>query len=437
MKPTRLITSVFYLGVRQKVVLVLVMSLIIALSISSWLAFEEQRSNTLHEIDQRGNDISRFVSKSLTYSVVGYDYHTIQLLLDEIVLSEDVGYARVMSRKGNVMAESGVSPSVETSDLVLFNQPITLDSDTVGELVLGLSTARTVSKLEQQKYGLIKREALVILLIVIGEFLALSFIIVRPVCQITNSLDGNMSSDGSMKGKVPVKTNDEFGLLAISFNRLFGQLNDANTRLQSKVELADRKLLETNEQLRQQSRELQDMNEKFRLLSITDELTGLYNRRHFEEAMHESMAIARRHHDANSVIIIDLDHFKQVNDKYGHPVGDQMLKEVASVMQSILRDIDVFCRIGGEEFAVVSKRADKSAAMQIAEKLRSTIEDEEFCIDEQIIPMTVSIGVSTLTRDAESNDDFILYRQADDAVYASKAAGRNYVTHYDDIHQQT
>ena len=97
----------FKLGIRQKVLLILMLVLLAALSISGWLALEEEKERVLSEVKQRGTDISRFVAKSLSYSVVGYDYHTIDLLLKEVVRSEDVGYSKVVNLKGNTMAEAG------------------------------------------------------------------------------------------------------------------------------------------------------------------------------------------------------------------------------------------------------------------------------------------------------------------------------------------
>ena len=162
------ILSIFQLGVRQKVMLILLTVLLVALSVSGWMALKQEKLNTLKEINQRGSDISRFVAKSLAFSVVGYDYHTIQLLLDEVTFSDDVGYARVISKKGNVMAESGEIAPGNESTLVSFNQDIKLENDIVGQLVMGLSTQQTIERLESQKYSLFKREAFIILLIAFG-----------------------------------------------------------------------------------------------------------------------------------------------------------------------------------------------------------------------------------------------------------------------------
>ena len=299
---------IFKFGIRQKILLVLITVLLIALTVSGWFALEKEKKDVLQEIHQRGTDISRFVSKSLAFSVVGYDYHTIQLLLDEITSSEDIGYAKVSSTKGNTMGESG-KMNTPFGDMVIFNEDIKFDSQAVGQLTLGLTTTKTIQRLEAQKYTLVEREGLIILLIAIGEFLALSYVIIRPVSIMSKSLDNSIDENGKIIGMIPITSQDEFGQLASQFNQLSTQLNEANYRLQSKVELADEQLRKTNQQLMQQSEELKRINEEFKQMSVTDSLTGLYNRRQFEDLMSTEIALSLRHGDTNSILVVDIDHF--------------------------------------------------------------------------------------------------------------------------------
>lgn len=432
--------SLFRLGVRQKVLLVLITVLLTALTVNGWLALQEEKKDTLQEINQRGTDISRFVAKALAYSVVGYDYHTLQLLIDEIALSEDIGFAKVINTKGNTMAESGNIDEVDGTRLVTFTQDIALEDEVVGKLTLGLSTAHTLRRLESQKYSLVKREAFIIVLIALGEFFALSFIIIRPVNIITRSLSGNVDENGQIIEPVPLRSKDEFGQLATQFNNLSSQLRSANQELQSRIDFADEQLVTTNrqliqqsEELMQQSEELRLINEEFKKLSVTDSLTGLYNRRRFEELMETEMQMSLRHGDTNSLVVIDIDYFKKINDQYGHPAGDKVLKQVAKTLQKRLRKTDILCRIGGEEFVVLCKRADKAAAMDIGEKLRSTIEAQPMEIRGEIINITISVGLATMDGSDSSCNTDMLYRHADLAVYYSKQHGRNLVTHHDDI----
>lgn len=407
--------------------------LLIALSISGWFALKAEKESILNEIKQRGTDISRFVAKSLAYSVVGYDYHTIDLLLNEITSSDDIGFAKVINKRGNTMAESGDTTGIRDGGMVIFKEKIMIEEDEIGTLMLGLSTKATFNRLELQKYSLIKREALIILLIALGEFLALSYIIIRPVSIISKSLDEQEHDDGQIIGIIPITSNDEFGDLAHRFNKLSDNLNTANKELKTRADFADQQLVKTNLILQQQSEELHVMNEEFRRLSITDPLTDLYNRRYFEVALKTEIEVTRRHGDTNSLIMIDIDHFKNINDTYGHETGDLILKKVASHMMQRLRKTDLLCRIGGEEFAALCKRAGKIAAIEIAENLRSSLALNPIMIGDNKVPVTISLGIATITyKNTETHADN-LYKFSDAALYHSKKSGRNRVTHFDDM----
>jgi len=424
--------SVFQFGVRQKVLLVLMCVLLTALSVSGWFALQEEKENILQEINQRGSDISRFVAKSLVYSVIGYDYHTIDLLLKEITLSEDVGYSKVVNLKGNTMAEAGILLEDDSSRMVIFNEELVLNEEVVGKLTLGFSTDKTMKRLEHQKYSLIKREAIILLLIAFGEIIALSYIIIKPVSIISNSLN-KKEEEGQVLGTIPLNSNDEFGNLANKFNELSQNLNIANAELQSRVDYADKELIKTNNLLLERSSELMDLNTEFKKLSVTDALTGLYNRRYFEEKLEDEMKVTKRHGDIYSLLLIDIDKFKVVNDTYGHMHGDTVIKEVAKTINSRLREIDVVCRIGGEEFVAICKFANKEGAIELAENIRELVAENTMSIGKDNIKVTISIGVVTVMAENSDEDVNSLFKYADIALYHSKNNGRNRVTHYNDI----
>ena len=432
------LSLIFRFGIRQKVVLVLVTVLLTALTVSSWFALQEEKKDVLAEITRRGSDISRFTSKSLSFSVVGYDYHTVQLLLDEIVASEDVGYAQVLSAKGNVMAEAGhlAEGNNGVPKLVMFEEPILIDGEKVGQLSLGLSTRSTLKRLESQKYSLVKREALIILLIAIAEFVALSLIIIRPVRVMTDSLNESVDPSGKITGELPIRTQDEFGMFAEQFNNLRNQLNKANDALQSRIESADQKLIESNKQLEQQSKALKIVNEEFKRLAMTDPLTGLFNRRHFSDLIENEISVSKRHGDVNSFLLIDIDHFKKINDTYGHLEGDMVLESFAELLSTHSRETDILCRMGGEEFVMFCRRADKASSLIIAEKIRHAIGNRAFRFGENEFRITVSIGISTFPdKNVETMGDLV--KQADVALYYCKHNGRDQVAHFSDLSDQT
>jgi len=160
-------------------------------------------------------------------------------------------------------------------------------------------------------------------------------------------------------------------------------------------------------------------------LATTDSLTGLHNRRHFMDSAHQEFDRARRYQMPLSLLLLDADHFKAINDRYGHPVGDQALQALAAIGRRLLREVDLFARIGGEEFAILLPQTDPVAAWNVAERLRQAIIDQPTITGEGPLRLTVSLGVASLGPATVDLDD--LLRRADVALYQAKQNGRNRV----------
>ncbi|QJB55433.1 diguanylate cyclase [Pseudodesulfovibrio sp. zrk46] len=167
--------------------------------------------------------------------------------------------------------------------------------------------------------------------------------------------------------------------------------------------------------------------EKLAVLAVTDELTGLSNRRHFFRRFDEEVDRARRYGSTLSLILIDIDHFKKVNDTYGHPVGDMVLKEVARLLNANIRTSDILARYGGEEFAILIPSQTAPEARQAAEKLRNVIEVNDMVMDGPEVRVTISAGVADIEplRSKGGNMKDKLIQNADRALYRAKAEGRN------------
>jgi diguanylate cyclase (GGDEF)-like protein/PAS domain S-box-containing protein len=165
--------------------------------------------------------------------------------------------------------------------------------------------------------------------------------------------------------------------------------------------------------------------------SITDPMTGLFNRGHFDEYLKNQDATLIQlpvdsDHRNLSFIMVDIDHFKKVNDKYGHPAGDFIIKTVSGLMQRAFRKTDVLCRYGGEEFLVILPASNLEGAAIAAEKLRMAVENYQFVFQGTTIPVTISAGVAQLNVGLEKGTDSL--SRADAALYGSKQGGRNRVS---------
>jgi len=160
--------------------------------------------------------------------------------------------------------------------------------------------------------------------------------------------------------------------------------------------------------------------------ALRDPLTKVYNRKFFLDRVQNEFVYADRHHQPLALLFLDIDRFKHINDTHGHPVGDEVLREMASLMAKSLRSEDVLARYGGEEFAVICRGLELGRAKNLAERIRGGIEAHKFEARERIIPVTVSIGVAAFP-DARVRSAGDLIVVADETMYEAKRSGRNRV----------
>jgi len=174
------------------------------------------------------------------------------------------------------------------------------------------------------------------------------------------------------------------------------------------------------------------MFQEIRTLSLTDAMTGLHNYRYFEDRLKEEINRAKRHKKNVSLMIMDIDHFKNYNDTLGHQAGDEVLRTIGKILRETIRDEDIVARYGGEEFCIILPGIEKKGIPILGERVRKKIESEKF-FKEEVQPggqVTISIGTATFPEDAEKYSDLV--ENADKALYQAKNAGRNQVKVYDD-----
>ncbi len=197
-------------------------------------------------------------------------------------------------------------------------------------------------------------------------------------------------------------------------------------RVVEKIRLMEdnRRLLED---LRQKNAELERVNRIIRELAVRDGLTGLHNHRYFHEALRKEIDRCRGNGRTFSLIFLDVDFFKQYNDRYGHLMGDQVLMSIGQLLKEQIKEGGIVARYGGEEFVLLLPETPKEKASRLAEAVRKRIEGYTFAHAEETVskPVTVSLGVGAFPEDAESGSDLI--RVVDQALYGAKGAGRNQV----------
>jgi diguanylate cyclase (GGDEF)-like protein len=169
--------------------------------------------------------------------------------------------------------------------------------------------------------------------------------------------------------------------------------------------------------------ELEKVREEVHALAITDELTGIFNRRHFMKLAEGELERAKRYRHHLSMMIFDIDNFKRVNDHYGHLCGDAVLRELSVACRTILRQCDIFARFGGEEFIIMFPETDRTSAIQVANRLCQLVANLVIEHKSVQIQVTISVGVTTNNSTLDTLDD--LLNQADKALYQAKRLGKN------------
>jgi diguanylate cyclase (GGDEF)-like protein len=244
-------------------------------------------------------------------------------------------------------------------------------------------------------------------------------------------------ADGNFSRRI--ESNGEFGS---AFNEMIRSMEDTrhrlrrrdaelfeiNSRLHAEVDVrikAQEELELANTTLQSQILEIQCLQAKLREQAIRDALTGLFNRRYLEETLERELAAASRTLSSLSIILLDLDHFKEFNDQYGHAAGDTVLRILSTLLRGNTRSSDIACRYGGEEFIVVLPGAGIDLACERGEYLRMIFEQSEIIYGGMAMKATLSAGISSFPAHGSTADELI--RAADTALYDAKRNGRNQV----------
>jgi diguanylate cyclase (GGDEF)-like protein len=238
-----------------------------------------------------------------------------------------------------------------------------------------------------------------LLLVVAASAYRFGVLISRPLDRLTRG--AAEVAAGDLEVDLPEAGTGEVGMLTGVFNEMVDRLREGRTKLDA-----------INETLRAKNEELEK-------LSITDGLTGLANHRFLMQRLNEEATRSARSERPFSVLMVDVDHFKQYNDSFGHPAGDEILKRVAHLLRECTRTVDCVGRYGGEEFAVIMPDTDNAGAIVVAERIRARMTEEQF----PNRAITLSIGLAEFPGDASTAQATIAI--ADQALYQAKHAGRD------------
>ena len=305
----------------------------------------------------------------------------------------------------------------QTGQLVA-GKGIKIGKQTIGAIAIGFSTQRHDQKVRDL---IIQGLGFAVVVILFGGLLTFNSArrITSPLSELAKVANEMKEGNLSVRASMP-QSNDEIGQLSTAFNQMADSIQQRQTELRELADGLERTVNERTAELQEQAKILEEM-------AITDPLTQAYNRRHFFKLAKIEMERAQNHFLPLSVIVIDADHYKRINDTFGHQIGDLVLIKLVEICQGVIRKTDVFARYGGEEFVILMPETNTETALQIAERIRETVESTKLLVNGQIVQITISLGLSTYDNKQALSFDSLL-TQADRALYKSKRTGRNRVT---------
>jgi len=395
------------------------------------VALQQAEESRLNDFRTSHNDSVELLAVSVAPAVADNRHEQVQAVLDNVhnfrARFPDVDDIDIVRPDGRVIASlhpvryntvidvpipHGESHAVqETRETYTVARYIKLEHS-LGKIRATFKKERLNRETEELK----KKAALLLLLSMSVAGMALHLVHRRLVAKRLSRLakaageieKGNLAIEAREEGS------DEIGELAQSFNTMAKAVRHYTEDLESIIAA--------------RTEELQAANKRLEQLATTDQLTDAWNRRYFDEAARRALELARRNERPLSVVLVDTDKFKSVNDTFGHPVGDEVLKAVAAVLKENARKSDLVARFGGEEFAILMPEAGIGLAAQAAERMRAALEAEVQprveALGDRVI--TACFGVAAFENESDRLED--LLSAADVAMYESKESGRNRVT---------
>ncbi len=428
-------SNYFKSGLRLKLVALVVTGIVSAFTIFGIFQVQVQKQRISDEMRRSGQERVSMISEAVANLLVGYDYSNMESLAERIVQQQDVQNLIIRNRDDKVMVARN-KPSLPDQTSLSFTAPVQFSGEVIGRVDLQISLARLETEINRIYLDVVLQQVFFGLFLGLLIYFAASHVIVKPIARISEHMKQILSSKfDSMPEELALVSNDEIGDFTRIFNNLNSKVFEAQQQLREKIDLAGSALMKTNDQLQQRSVELeqrtQDLEKALDLvekLAVTDSLTDLRNRRYFDDNVAASFARAQRFNEPLSLILIDIDYFKNINDTYGHAAGDSILQALSHLFKSRTRETDISARLGGDEFAFLLYRANREDGLAFAQTLLQKAQQLKFTFHEHPVEVGLSIGIACNWDDIHSIE--ALYGAADEAMYEAKRRGRNQVIAY-------
>lgn len=409
------------IGLRGKLILALFLGIVMISIFFGWVRIKTEQDHLQQSINIAGAGRAKALAAGAANLVAGYDYGNLEGLAKNLLNQPDVLAVTIRNINGRAMADfSKTTPEKG----LRFDSPIQLNNREIGQASLTVSTKSLEQASAAAALRITIEQILGGLLLSFIIYLLVSRAVVAPVQRLTRAMESAETDNGNLGEALPFEFNDEIGKMVQVYNRLTVTLSDYHDKLHQKIDLADQALVEKNKELEKALALVERM-------ATTDSLTELPNRRYYDEMIAVNVAQNERYGEPLSLVLFDLDKFKDINDTLGHPAGDAVLKHMAAILRDHARKADIPARLGGDEFAIILSHADEALAEIFVKNLRAALAAHPFIYEDKPIPCTISIGIAQFDPSMLSPEG--LYFAADKACYASKRDGRNRYTLYSQL----
>jgi diguanylate cyclase (GGDEF)-like protein len=385
------------------------------------LRVQNERGSLNALIDEVGQSVATATASGAASLVAGYDYGNLEILAANVAKQANVIRVTIRNKDNRLMTQS---TGKQARSFKHFESPVVLDGQTIGSASVDISND-TLEKALSALYWRVFFEQ-----VAFGAFLGLIVYlftargIVSPIHKLTMAMEEAVEKGDSFIARdLQIKSRDEIGRLVSVFNTLNQSLASYHRQLQSKIDFANEELRNKNIQLGGRTLELEQALDLLSTMATTDWLTELPNRRKFDETLSQMFHQSERYGDPISLVLFDIDHFKQINDSHGHGAGDEVLRDISTLLRLQARKSDQPARLGGDEFGIILHHTNASQAEAFVKSFMTSVQDQVFDYDGFRLEIGISVGVAQYDAGMKSPQE--LYYAADKALYQSKNAGRN------------
>lgn len=372
-------------------------------------------------VDKAGQSMANATAAGAAALVAGYDYGNLEILAGNVARQADVVRVAISNEAGRAMTEAAGRMD---GSYRRFEAPVVFQGRTIGNVVVDLSTTALDQALSALYWRVFVEQLIFGAILGLIVYLFTASGIVAPVRRLTTVIEEAVGNgDSFAPRKLEVDSDDEIGRLVSVFNALNASLASYHERLHGKIDLANEELRAKNLELGGRTRELEHALEMLNVMATTDWLTELPNRRKFDENMSRMFHQSARFDEDVTLVLLDIDRFKRINDRYGHNAGDQVLRELGAILQKSARKADMPARLGGDEFGLILYHTDAAEAESFVRKLVAGIRAHPFCYEGATLEISLSVGIAQYEHSMGSPQ--ALYFAADKALYWAKNSGRD------------